>query len=201
MRSLTLAATLGAGLATYLVADTALAERGPNRFRSTYFHLQPGIIEVGLDVDGLARPTDWLGFRYGLGVGGYFANSKGFIFTVGGQFEHWLYLTNTSGLHMFRLGPEFRIGGGGRRWFLYGLLGFNGALLLGTYNAFGFRESDLDPGLDFPFGIGFQGLIIGGFYMGTELGPNVDIIFNDEFSNDVNTVVSLTWRGILGWRF
>ncbi len=195
-RPWTLALALLVGAGALLLATDAEARKRPNKFRrdGSYFHLKPGALAV--DVDN----TDLLGYQYGLGGGGFWSHRSGFAWAVGVDFEHWMHLTDFGDLHLLSLGPELRLGGSGNRWFAYGMFGTNLNIHIGD-NLFILGDR-ADVGLGFPFAAGIQGLVTESFYIGTELGPDVNVIFYDTvFGTETDVFVALNWKILLGWRF
>lgn len=197
-RPWTVALSLLAVAALGLAPDVAEARQKfpPNRFRTdgSYFHLKPGVLAFNVE------NTGQLGYQWGLGGGAYWSTRSGFAAAVGGDVEHWFVLKDIGDFHLLTIGPEVRLGYSRPRWFLYGMFG-------ATFNAYIvdnalFGQGDTGVGVGFPFGIGFWGLVARRFYMGTELGPDVDLYFYTSVfgSTEVTTIIPFQWKVMLGWR-
>lgn len=171
------AVLLGGLLPAVLVAITAApvvpvdAPAGLRR-RATYLHLAPGILAV--DVERATLPY----YAWGVGGGVSLPFRRAGLLTVGGYFEHLVFLapprfrtTEDEGPndhHFLRFGPELRLGGSSDRVFGYGLLRVGIDLFYDPE-----PRHELQPAFLSTFGAGVQGLLSRRVVLGAE--PAMDL--------------------------
>jgi hypothetical protein len=131
--------------------------RGFDRARP-YLAVSPGGVIVPLNRERIL-PTAYV---WGIEGGYHFAFGR-FKVQPGALFEHSVYRETWSTAHWLRLGPQVRVGGGGRRLFGYGSLGLQLDILRSTGGGHGDTWLMAHP----TAGAGIQGsirdrLLIGG---------------------------------------
>lgn len=144
-------------------------------------------------------------FQWGVGVGGYLATKSGFAFAGGLALQHATgKVFDGIRANLLRIGPEFRLGGSGKRYFAYGLLDVHGLVYRLSSKEFGPDATIGLAGIGGTFGAGAQGLIGKRFILGGELKSPVDYLFakqEDGASIGGLTLVALDVRVLLGVKF
>ncbi len=165
--------------------------------RSIYMYFSPGILAVDLE-DGS------LGYQYSFGGGPLWTRPNGFTFAVGGGFEHWLRLNEMSKAHVIGLGGELRVGASRGKWFAYGMTGvFLDIYNNKTTNAVGLQSQETRVGVGFPISAGFWWYFTRGFFVGSELGPDLDIRPSTDIAGmkTRELAIPFQWKVLLGGRF
>lgn len=158
-------------------------------------YLTPGVLAVNLE-------NGSLGYQYGFGGGRLWTHRSGFTFAVGGGFEHWLRVSELSKAHVIGIGAELRLGASREKWFAYGMTG----VFLNIYNvknSMAVTPQSTKAHLGFPIVAGFWWFLLPGFFIGTELGPDLDIRpVTDVFGETTRQLlIPFQWKVLLGGRF
>lgn len=144
-------------------------------------------------------------FQWGIGAGAHIATRGAFAIAVGGAFQHATgKIADELRANLFRVGPELRLGGSGKRYFAYGLLDVHGLAYRLTLKGGGESESFTQGGVGATFGGGAMGLIGKRFMLGGELKVPVDYLFekdSDGFTFGDLTMVAVDVRFLLGVKF
>lgn len=155
-------------------------------------------------------------YQWGLGVGVYKAR-RIFAFTAGFTFSHATAkhdppedLMVTSRGHIFRFGPEIRLGAHGKKWFGYGLLDIHGLVDHSVANDSDpdvvlVSESATHGGFGGTVGAGALGMLGRFFILGGELKVPLDYVYSPLLSEAGGPVgfaaVAFDVRIVLGVKF
>lgn len=188
-------------------------------FRSgTYVAVSPGLVHVPMGDDAVDDLHE-LGYLWGVGAG--VVRPLGPIrFGFGVGFEHAIYDFDDDllagcgvpggacslGGSMLRFNLQLRLGVGGRRIFVYGLVGPSFSLSLqnaqGRLGPLSAEESDVDPGLGTEVGVGLQVRVFRSLAIGFEPGVDFAFMFNhDEPGDDTYGFHTLDFELFAAWYF
>lgn len=147
--SLLVGVTIAAPARAEEPAPREAGEGGGLRKRRGFLNLSPGLMAITLNNPARVYPL----YAWGLDGGYHLPIGRVLALQVGGFFEHVVYFRRVNlpgeptparaGSHLFRMGPQLRVGGGNERVFGYGLarlgvdvMHFTGDGLRGTGAAF-----------------------------------------------------------------
>ncbi|MCB9748799.1 MAG: hypothetical protein H6713_02205 [Myxococcales bacterium] len=166
--------------------------------RPSYMYVAPGLFAINVEI------PSWVGFQYGFGGGRLWRHGGGFTLGVGGAFEHWLRVGDDYKAHVFGVGGELRLGASAEKWFAYGMTG----VFLNVYNTkmtgivLGERAGTKVGG-GFPIVGGFWWRFTPGFFVGGELGPDLDLRPRTDLLTVTTTelMVAFQVKLLIGGRF
>lgn len=157
---------------------------------------------------------------YGWGVGGGYMFAPGRVFkgTIGMAFEHNVlmldgYKFKDFGAHVLRVMPELRLGLGGDRLWVYGLLGagFADAIWRWDYDVPFFEDvtkgRNSAAGFNLQAGVGMQGMVYRNFFLGADVDFDAGFFHEKDrldWANNDDDDFSMYQVGIeftIGWKF